>query len=206
MRQLITIGRELGSGGRTIGKLVASRLGIPYYDRELIDEAAKESGLSCQFIEDNEQKSPGSLLYNLVMGNSHGYGLLHEADRQSLPLPEQIYIAQKDVITSLADKGACVIVGRFADYILRGRKELLRVFIYADLDQRIRRAVQEYGLSEKNARQEIERSDKARARHYFDFTDQTWGARQNYDCMLNSGILGIDACADSICSLANRLE
>ena len=206
MRQLITIGRELGSGGRTIGKLVASRLGIPYYDRELIDEAAKESGLSCQFIEDNEQKSPGSLLYNLVMGNSHGYGLLHEADRQSLPLPEQIYIAQKDVITSLADKGACVIVGRCADYILRGRKELLRVFIYADLDQRIRRAVQEYGLSEKGARQEIERPDKARARHYFDFTDQTWGARQTYDCMLNSGILGFDACADSICSLANRLE
>ena len=206
MRQLITIGRELGSGGRTIGKLVASRLGIPYYDRELIDEAAKESGLSCQFIEDNEQKSPGSLLYNLVMGNSHGYGLLHEADRQSLPLPEQIYIAQKDVITSLADKDACVIVGRCADYILRGRKELLRVFIYADLDQRIRRAVQEYGLSEKNARQEIERSDKARARHYFDFTDQTWGARQTYDCMLNSGILGFDACADSICALANRLE
>lgn len=177
MRQLITIGRELGSGGRTIGKLVASRLGITYYDRELIDGASKESGLSCQFIEDNEQKSPGSLLYNLVMGNSYGYGLLHEADRQSLPLPEQIYIAQKDVITSLADKGACVIVGRCADYILRGRKELLRVFIYADLDQRIRRAVQEYGLSEKGARQEIERSDKARARHYFDFTDQTWGAR-----------------------------
>lgn len=206
MRQIITIGRELGSGGRTIGKLVANQLGIAYYDRELIDEAAKRSGLSCQFIEDNEQKSPGSFLYNLVMGNSHGYGLLHDADRQSLPLLEQIYIAQKDVITSFADKGACVIVGRCADYILRGRKDLLRVFIYADLDQRIQRAVREYGLSEKNVKQEIERSDKARARHYSDFTEQVWGARQNYDCMLNSGALDFISCAGIICSLANGLE
>ena len=206
MRQIITIGRELGSGGRTIGKLVANQLGIPYYDRELIDEAAKKSGLSSRFIEDNEQKSPGSFLYNLVMDNSRGYGILRDADRQSLPLAEQIYIAQKDVITAVADKGACVIVGRCADYILRGRKDLLRVFIYADPDQRLRRAVQEYGLSEQNAKQEIERSDKARARHYSDFTEQTWGARQNYDLMLNSGVLGFAACADVICSLANHLE
>ena len=206
MRQIITIGRELGSGGRTIGKLVANQLGIPYYDRELIDEAAKKSGLSSRFIEDNEQKSPGSFLYNLVMGNSRGYGILRDADRQSLPLAEQIYIAQKDVITAVVDKGACVIVGRCADYILRGRKDLLRVFIYADPDQRLRRAVQEYGLSEQNAKQEIERSDKARARHYSDFTEQTWGARQNYDLMLNSGVLGFAACADVICSLANHLE
>ena len=206
MRRVITIGRELGSGGRTIGKLAASQLGIPYYDRELIDEAANQSGLSCQFIEENEQKSPGSFLYNLVMGNSHGYGLVHDADRQSLPFMEQIYVAQKDVITSFADKGPCVIVGRCADYILRERKDLLRVFIYADLEHRIRRAVREYGLSEKTAKQEIMRSDKARARHYSDFTEQIWGARQNYDCMLNSGVLDFSACADIICSLANRLE
>ena len=206
MRRVITIGRELGSGGRTIGKLAASQLGIPYYDRELIDEAANQSGLSCQFIEENEQKSPGSFLYNLVMGNSHGYGLLHDADRQSSPFMEQNYVAQKDVITSFADKGPCVIVGRCADYILRERKDLLRVFIYADLEHRIRRAVREYGLSEKTAKQEIMRSDKARARHYSDFTEQIWGARQNYDCMLNSGVLDFSACADIICSLANRLE
>lgn len=206
MKQIITIGRELGSGGRTIGKMVANQLGWPYYDREIIDEAAKKSGLSSRYIEENEQKNPGSLLYNLAMGSFYGYRNLCPAGEQGAPLPEQIYRAQKEVITSLADKGPCVIVGRCADYILKERSGLLRVFIYASMDKRVERAVREYGMPEREALQEIKRSDKARSRHYQDFTERTWGARQNYDCMLNSGELGFSLCADTVCEYARSLD
>lgn len=103
MRQIITIGRELGSGGRTIGKMVANQLGWPYYDREIIDEAAKKSGLSSRYIEENEQKTPGSLLYNLAMGSFYGYKNLYPAGEQAAPLSEQIHKAQKEVIMALAE-------------------------------------------------------------------------------------------------------
>lgn len=105
MKKIITIGRELGSGGRTIGKMTANKLGIPYYDRELIDAAAEKSGLSVNFVETSEQRVTNSLLYNLVMGSSYGYGILKSADTQTLPLAEQVFIAQKDAITEYADKG-----------------------------------------------------------------------------------------------------
>lgn len=206
MKQIITIGREFGSGGRTIGKMVANRLGLAYYDREIIDEAAKKSGLSSRYIEENEQRNPGSLLYSLAMGGFYGHGNMQLGGGQAAPLSEQIYKAQKEAITALADKGPCVIVGRCADYILKDREDLLRVFVYASMEKRLERAVREYGMSETDARREMERSDKARARHYTDFTDQTWGARQNYDCLLNSGAPGIEACVNSICQYAHMMN
>jgi len=202
MKRIITISRELGSGGRTIGKLVANRMGIPYYDRELIDEAAKVSGLSPRYVETNEQKATGSFLYNLVMGTSYGYGILQGANRQTLPLTEQIYAAQQEVITKYANSGSCVIVGRCADHILKGRNDVLRVFIYADIEKRLEHSVKTYGMSKDTAREEIERSDRERARHYSAFTDRKWGDRHNYDIMLNSGELGYDQCAKIICSIA----
>lgn len=134
MKKIITIGRELGSGGRTIGKMLANRLGISYYDRELIDEASKNSGLSKRYIESNEQSITSSLLYNIAMGTSYGYGILQNANNQTLPLSEQIYIAQKEVITNYANKGRCVIVGRCADQILSERNDVLKVFIYSDIE------------------------------------------------------------------------
>ncbi|MCD7867196.1 MAG: cytidylate kinase-like family protein [Clostridiales bacterium] len=201
MKKIITISRELGSGGRTVGKLVANRRGIPYYDRELIDEAAKVSGLSPKYVETYEQKATSSLLYNLVMGSSYGYGILQGANRQTLPMTEQIYAAQQEVIRKYANSGSCVIVGRCADHILRDRNDVLRVFIYADMEKRIEHSVKEYGMSKDTAREEIERSDRERARHYSTFTDRKWGDRHNYDIMLNSGEIGLDNCAKVICAM-----
>jgi len=205
MKKVITIGRELGSGGRTIGKMVANKLGIPYYDHELIDAAAEKSGLSASFVETTEQKVTNSLLYNLAMGTSYGYGILKSANAQTLPLAEQVYIAQKDVITEYANKGRCVIVGRCADQILANRDDVLRVFIYADPAKRAERGVKEYGMTENTALKEIKRSDKERSQHYNGFTEKVWGDRHNYDLLLNGGVLGFENCAKIICSMAEEL-
>ncbi len=205
MKKVITIGRELGSGGRTIGKMVANKLGIPYYDHELIDEAAEKSGLSAAFVKTTEQKVTNSLLYNLAMGTSYGYGILKSANAQTLPLAEQVYIAQKDVITEYANKERCVIVGRCADQILANRDDVLRVFIYADPGKRAERGVKAYGMTENTAMKEIKRSDKERSQHYNSFTEKIWGDRHNYDLLLNSGVLGFENCAKIICSMAEEL-
>ena len=205
MKKIITIGRELGSGGRTIGKMVANRQGIPYYDRELIDKAAESSGLAAQYIESSEQRITNSFLYNLAMGTSYGYGILQNANRQTLPLSEQIYEAQKEVITKYADQGSCVIVGRCADQILADREDVFRVFIYADMDKRMERGMQEYGMTEQTVKKEIERSDKERSRHYNTFTDKTWGDRHNYDLLLNSSKMDYENCAKVICALAEEI-
>lgn len=202
MKQIITISRELGSGGRTIGKLVANRMGIPYYDREMIDETAKVSGLSPKYIEGYEQKATNSFLYNLVMGSSYGYGILQGSNNQTLPLTEQIYLAQQQVITKYAQTSNCVIVGRCADYILKDRDDVLHVFICADMEKRVEHSIQSYSMSKATARDEIERSDRERARHYSSFTDRKWGDRHNYDLILNSGELGFENCAKIICSVA----
>lgn len=205
MKKIITIGRELGSGGRTIGKMVANRLGIPYYDRELIDKAAENSGLSAKYIESSEQRITNSFLYNLAMGTSYGYGILQNANGQTLPLSEQIYAAQKKVIRKFADQGRCVIVGRCADHILAEREDVLRVFIYADKDKRVLKGIQEYGMAKQTAGKEIERSDKERSRHYNTFTDKIWGDRHNYDLLLNSSTLDYENCAKIICSMAEEI-
>ena len=205
MKKIITIGRELGSGGRTIGKMVANRLGIPYYDRELIDKTAEKSGLATQYVESSEQRLTNSFLYNLAMGTSYGYGILQNANRQTLPLSEQIYEAQREVITKFANQGRCVIVGRCADQILADRDDVFRVFIYADMDKRVQRGIQEYGMAKQTARKEIEKSDKERSRHYNIFTDKNWGDRHNYDLLLNSSKLDYENCAKIICNLAEEM-
>ena len=205
MKGVITIGRELGSGGRTIGKAVAEKLGVAYYDRELIDEAAKESGLSPDFIEKNEQAVTGSFLYNIAMGNSYSYGMLGLAGTNTLPLTMQVFLAQQKVILEYA-KNPCVIVGRCADYILRERDDVFKVFVYSDLEKRAQRALERYGCDRKKALDLIAKSDKGRARHFSTFTDWDWGDRSNYDLMLNSGSVGIDRAVEIICDCAKELE
>lgn len=204
MKNIITIGREYGSGGRTIGKLVASKLGIKYYDRELIDEAAKESGLSPEFIEKTEQSLTGSFLYNLAMGNSYSYGMLSPSGSNVLPLTMQVFLAQQQAVLKFAEE-PCVIVGRCADYILRDREDILKVFVYSTDEKRIERAIKEYGIEDvKKAKEQIVKSDKARARHYSTFTDWDWADRSHYDLMINSGVMGTEASADLICSIAKN--
>ena len=204
MNGIITIGRELGSGGRTIGKKVADALKIPYYDRELIDEAAKQSGLSAEFIEQNEQAVTSSFLYNLAMGNSYTYGMLGLSGSDALPLTTQVFLAQQQVILKYA-ASPCVIVGRCADFVLRDKPNVLRVFIFSEIEKRVERAIEEYGCDKKKALDLINKSDKGRSRHYATFTDWDWGDRRHHDLMINSATVGFDGAAGIICSTAERL-
>ncbi|MBD5116657.1 MAG: cytidylate kinase-like family protein [Ruminococcaceae bacterium] len=205
MNKIITIGRELGSGGRTIGKEVARRLGIEYYDRQIIDDAAKISGLSAEYIQKSEDNITGSLLYSLVMNMPYGSGCF-EKSRETLPLDTQIFLAQQEAIVSLAAKGSCVIVGRCADYILKDKEKLLRCFIYAPIENRVRRAVNEYGAAENGAEKMIRQMDKKRGSRYNAFTDQIWGARANYDLMINSASFGLMGACDLIIESFDRIN
>lgn len=194
-RTYITIGRQFGSGGREVGKKVAQALGIPCYDKELLAVAAKESGLSHQFLQAYDERPTNSFFYSLVMGQQN---LLVGA--QNVTVEQLAAKAQRDAVQSVADKGSCVIVGRCADYLLRERGGLLRVFICADWDKRIDRVCRRDGLGQKEAEEKLRRMDKTRAAYYSFHTDRKWGAAETYDLCINSSRKGPDATADLILS------
>ena len=203
-KYIITIGREFGSGGRTIGKMVAEKLGIHYYDYEIIDETAKKSGFSVDFVKQSEQKVTSSLLYNLALGTS--YGISPYSVNEGVSLETQLFIAQQNVIKEMAEKGSCVIVGRCADHILREEKRLLRVFVYADMKFREKRMVEKNRFSASAAAKELKKADKRRAAHYLTFTEQHWGNRANYDLMVNSGQLGFEQSVEIIIKAAEKIK
>lgn len=184
----VTIGRQFGSGGREIGKKVAEALGIPYYDKELLVVAAKESGLSHQFLTEYDEKPNNSFLYSLVMGQSSLVG-----GHQGPTVEQMAAKAQREAVLAVAQKGSCVIVGRCADYILRDQPGLVRVFISADHDARIARICKRDGVTEKEAEDKIKKMDKARAAHYSFQTDKKWADVESYDLCINSSRKGIDA-------------
>ena len=198
-KKIITISREYGSGGRQVGLTVAKKLGMEFYDKELIDAAAKEIGFPTEMIADREQRLTNSLLYNFAMGTLYGIAYPREPKVSELPLTEQIYQAQKKAIEEAAKRGSCIFVGRCADYILKSRPDVLRVFIYADRDIRKRRAIEEYGEIEEYIDEFMYQTDKRRRIHYENYTNQQWGSRENYDLMLNSGDLGLDKCVELLC-------
>ena len=198
-KKIITISREYGSGGRQVGLTVAKKLGMEFYDKELIDAAAKEIGFPTEMIADREQRLTNSLLYNFAMGTLYGIAYPREPKVSELPLTEQIYQAQKKAIEEAAKRGSCIFVGRCADYILKSRPDVLRVFIYADRDIRKRRAIEEYGEIEEYIDEFMYQTDKRRRIHYENYTNQKWGSRENYDLMLNSGDLGLDKCVELLC-------
>lgn len=198
-KKIITISREYGSGGRQVGLTVAKKLGMEFYDKELIDAAAKEIGFPTEMIADREQRLTNSLLYNFAMGTLYGIAYPREPKVSELPLTEQIYQAQKKAIEEAAKRGSCIFVGRCADYILKSRPDVLRVFIYADRDIRKRRAIEECGEIEEYIDEFMYQTDKRRRIHYENYTNQKWGSRENYDLMLNSGDLGLDKCVELLC-------
>jgi len=208
MKKIITISREYGSGGRFIAKNVAERLHYAFCDKELIDLSAQESGLSPDFIAKTEQNLSSGWLYSMMIGSSYSVystGVNSGNAHPVVPLVDQIFNAQRKVIIKLAEEGNCVIVGRCADYILSScgkfpKEDLLNIFIYGDLDNRVKHAVKYYDLDENNAQKIITQIDKRRANHYNTFTENTWGDRKNYDLMLNSSYLGLDKTVDIICS------
>lgn len=212
MKKIITISREYGSGGRLIGKLVAENLGYSFFDREIIDMAAQESGLSPEFIKKTEQNLSSGFLYNLLLGTSYSgsNGTPSSLNgNQMLPLADQVFNAERKVILDLAKKGSCVIVGRCADYILNtseeiDSKELLNVFIYGDLEEKLKRIEELYKEPEQAAKKNIQQIDKRRANHYNTFTEATWGDRKNYDLMINSSTAGIEETARIIAEIARK--
>lgn len=198
-KKIITISREYGSGGRQIGLLAAKRLGMEFYDKELIDAAAKEIGFPTEMISDREQRLTNSLLYNFAMGTLYGIAYPREPKVTELPLTEQIFQAQKKTIEEAAKRESCLFVGRCADFILKSRPDVLRVFVYADREIRKRRAIEEYGEIEEYIDEFMYQTDKRRRIHYENYTNQKWGSRESYDILLNSGDLGIEKCVDVLC-------
>lgn len=188
--RIITISREFGSGGRTIGRQAAEKLGIPCYDAELIQKLAEESGFSESYVKEAGEYTPHSFLSFALSNRAQG------------PTNEDVlWDLQYKVITELAEKSPCVIVGRCADYILRDKADCLKVFIHADMAFRAERIVKVYGEREQSPEQRLRDKDKRRTAYHRFYTDMKWGHAQNYHITLNSGVLGIDRCAEIICEL-----
>lgn len=213
MKNIITISREYGSGGHTIGKLLAQELNIPLYDSEIIDITAQNSGLSPDFIKKTEQNISSGWLYTMLLGATYsapGASSIHGGTAaQSVPLADQVFNAQRKVIIDLAKKGPCVIVGRCADYILKhcdevNHDEILNVFVYAPLEDKVKRAIEQKGLNPSTAEKEVKQIDKRRANHYNTFTERTWGNRSHYDLLINSSLLGLEGSAKLIASVARH--
>ena len=187
----ITIGRQFGSGGREIGKKVAQALGVPYYDRELHTVAADRSGLSREFLRDYDEKhTTSSFLYSLVMGRPNVLTGVHGATVEQLASQ-----AQREAVLSVAEEGSCVIVGRCADYILRDKPGLVRVFVSAEDEARVERICHRDGVTEKEAREKMKKMDRSRAAYYSFHTDRQWGVAESYDLCINSSLKGTDAAA-----------
>ena len=190
---VITIGREYGSGGRLIAKRLSEEMGITFYDKQLITEVAKKTGFSENFIRDTEHQRPtNSFLYDLYTTVA------------TPSVPDQVFIAQAKVIKAAAARESCVIVGRCADYILREEPHVLKVFVNAPLDQRIKRAREEYGVTEANLESYVVRQDKARASYYNYFATGRWGQSREYDLCVNSRI-GIDTAVKVIKAAAQAM-
>ncbi len=189
--KVITISRQYGSGGRIVGKLLAERLGIPFYDNELISLAAEKTGLSKECFVNAEETSTGNLLLSLTT-------LTPSIDTFGLPMNEKIFLVQSQVIKEVAEKGSCVIVGRSADYILSEMEDCINVFLQADLKDRIARAVTQYSLPEKNAESAVIKTDKRRANYYNYFTGLKWGKSENYDLILNTSRMELNGIVDVI--------
>ena len=195
-KYIITIARQFGSGGREIGQALAEKLGIGFYDKELISLAAKESGVDPKIFENVDERATNSLLYSLSMGLfSLGNGFSSMGD---LPVNDKLYILQHKIIKQLAEKGPCVIVGRCADYILSDNKDCVSVFIHANLDYRTERAVRVHNVDEARAEQIVTKTDKTRANYYSFYSGHRWGMAENYDLCIDSSKLGKEQIVDLI--------
>ena len=198
-KKIITISREFGSGGRTIGHMVAEKLGIPFYDKELVDHIAMESGFAPKFVEEHGEHAPGKSLFAYAFAPQGVPGIMN-----GLSTADFLWNIQCNVILQLAEKGPCVIVGRNADYILKDREDALHAYIHADMDYRADRIVRLYGESEKSPEARLQEKDKRRKVNYQHYTGRIWGTAQNYDICLNSGTIGLEACADIIVNMVKN--
>ncbi|MDO5152682.1 MAG: cytidylate kinase-like family protein [Eubacteriales bacterium] len=190
--RIITISRQFGSGGRTIGKELAAKLGIPCYDAEIIEKIAEESGFAPEYVKERGEYAGGSSWL------AHAFS---DRDRDGHSYQDDLWAIQRKIILELAEKGPCVIVGRCADYILRDNADCLRVFIHSDMETRAKRIVEQYGERSDAPAKRLKDKDKRRAAYYQFYTDMKWGAVENYHIALNSGALGIDKCVELLAQM-----
>ncbi len=196
--RIITISRQFGCGGHTVGQLVAEKLGLPLYDNELVTKIAEKSGFDVSFVKENGEKVFTS------MGMSYYMGFQSPSAYTPLSLYDQLYIAQHNIIRELAENEECVIIGRCADYILEERSDTLRTFIYADNEFRAKRIIETYGDNGQKIEKRIKDKDNSRSAYYRHYTNREWGDSANYHLCLNSGFLGIDECADLIVDVVRK--
>lgn len=189
---VITVSREYGSGGRYVGRLVADILGIKFYDKDIITKLAEETGLTEEYIENNEESK------ELLDALNNGYS--------GMPNADELFIKESELIKKLAEEDSCVIIGRCADFILKDKENVLKIFIYSDMEGKIARAKEYYGLDTEKAKKEIKRINKLRANHYKYYTDRVWDEHLNYDLSINSDCLGVEKTAEIICSLVKEKE
>lgn len=198
---IITISRQYGCGAREVGEKLAQKLGIPYYDKHLVDLAAERSGLTPEFIEKTEQRNTGGIFYG-----TNTVGAVGSVLAGGTSLADQVYLAQFTVIREIAAKGSCVIVGRCADAILREDYPCLTVFLHADLQKRIERAILAYGIDTDKAERVVRDTDKARAKHYKYYSDRKWGAADNYDISMDIGAFSIDGAVQILSDCVSALN
>lgn len=192
----LAIGRETGSGGREIGSKVAEILGVPYYDKELLTRASKESGIDERIITSRDEKPTSSLIYSLAMGSYPAS--CNQSSYQDLPLDHKIFLAQFDAIRKIAEEGPCVIVGRCADYALEDDPHLLSVFISGEEEDRIRHVAHLENITYDKAKDVVKKTDKRRSSFYDYYSNKRWGKIHTYDMCLDSSVFGIDGCVDLI--------
>lgn len=193
---IVNIDREFGSDGHEVGKKLAEKLNVPFYDNEFLDRASKESGISKDILQVVDEQHTKSFLFSIATGSYSGKDRLSAAGTVSLS--DRLYMIYNDMIKRIAKEGSCVIVGRCSDYILRDEVNSFNFFVYADLESRVKTTMQKEGLDDKKARDYINKVDKKRSNYYNYYTNQKWGHRHFYDMLINSGELGIEGSVDII--------
>ena len=196
---VITISREFGSGGRYIGEKVANKLGIAFYDKAIIEMASDKTGFSSEYIKENEQKLTGNSIFNFSIASSYAGNIVFGNGES---LQNTMFFAQSNVIKEVASKESCVIVGRCANHILENVENCINIFIYSDIKNKIKRAIEDYKLDSHNIEKILKDRDKLRAKHYNYYTGKVWSDARNYHICFNSDFIGIDNVIDSIVNIA----
>lgn len=200
-----TIGREFGSLGLLVGQKLAERLGIKFYDKELLQQAAKDSGFCEEIFENHDEKPTNSFLYSLVM-DTYSAGNYASAPFLDMPLNHKVFLAQFDTIKKIAEQESCVIVGRCADYALANNPDCINIFVHADLDNRVKLISKRMDITENKAKDLILKNDKQRASYYNYYTCKKWGDARSYDLTLNTSKISVDECVDLIIDFRKHME
>jgi len=204
MKTIITIGRQYGSGGKEVSKKLSEKLGIPFYDDELADDVAEAVNAHPDVVKKVDERATNSLLYTLVSGG--GLRGISDVIQYEMHINDKVFVGQSKFIKETAKKGSCIFLGRCADYVLDGEENLLRVFLYADMDSKIQRISKLYDLDAKKAKEQIIKIEKQRKTHYNYYTDREWNDLSTYDLCINVGLLGIDNTVELIADCVKKME